>query len=111
MKSSDAASLNKFGTLLLKYQSSIARIGRASDKNCKKSKIAAILQTNLPTYFIDRWNRKTYKISSKQQREPGIKDFVDLVSKELNSKPERRKFRVMPSLLISTSAPTIFHMI
>ena len=110
VKTSDAASLNKFETFLLKYQSSMVRIGRASDNS---PELLQLLQSKLPNYLQDRWNRTAYKVRSKYQREPGIKDFVDLVSKETvllddplysreaisnlskdnNSKPERRKFK------------------
>ena len=79
VKASDAASLNQFEIFLLKYQSSMARVGRASDN---MPELLQLLQSKLPIYLQDRWNRTAYKVRSKFNREPGIEDFVKLISKE-----------------------------
>jgi len=79
VRSSDSTSLSKFETFLFKYQSSMASVGRSSDNS---PELLQLLQSKLPVYLQDRWNRTAYKVRSKFEREPGIDDFVDLISKE-----------------------------
>ena len=79
VRPSDATALNKFETFLLKYQSSMTSVGQSTDNS---PELLQLLQSKLPTYMQDRWNRRAYKARSKLKREPSLDDFIDLVSKE-----------------------------
>lgn len=83
LKANDTSSFTKFQTFLIKFQSAMSCVGRSA--SCSPELIQ-VLQSKLPTYLQDKWNRAAFRIrsESKGTEEANLDYFIKFLTTETN---------------------------